>query len=35
MDADRFDSLARALSTTGSRRGALGALVAATVGLLG
>ena len=35
MHAIRFDSLTRSLTTTGSRRGALGALRVGTLGLLG
>ena len=35
MHAIRFDSLTRSLTTAGSRRGALGALLVGTLGLLG
>ena len=35
MDGSRFDTLARSLSSTGTRRGAFGTLLAGTLGLLG
>jgi hypothetical protein len=35
MDSRRFDTLSRTLATTGTRRGALAALLAGSVGLLG
>jgi hypothetical protein len=35
MDAQRFDTLTKTLSASGSRRGALAALLAGTLGLLG
>src|SRR5215212_5147457 len=35
MDPQRFDTLAKILSTPGTRRGALATLVAGTLGLLG
>ena len=35
MDAKQFDTVARALSTSGSRRGALGSVVGAVLALLG
>jgi len=35
LDAERFDVLVKAFSGTGSRRGAVGALLASTLGLLG
>ena len=35
MDANRFDSLARSLTVARSRRGAVGSLLAGTLGLLG
>jgi hypothetical protein len=35
MDSDRFDTITRALTDTRSRRGALGAFLGGTLGLLG
>ena len=35
MDSDQFDRLAKTLSTSGSRRGTLGALLGGALGLLG
>lgn len=35
MDGSFFDTLTRSLSTAGSRRGALGALLSGAFGLLG